>query len=558
MSFSLSPSVQVREFDFTTTVPIIATSIVGNVIKAKWGPCFERKLTTNERENYEFWGLPVAGNFEHWFSNTEFLRYANNLWVVRAVNSTAAKNAGIVVYDDTYGDTTDGAQEYIPNSSNQPTVSFSTNEKLKFFAKYPGDLGNSKIRIALCNVADFATAEIESGVSFEDEFEFAPSAGATEAQNEIAVAILVKNWLDDNWLIQEKWIVSLDPDAKDATGRSKYIENVLNDRSAWVYAYDNTSNANLPSSFEKVGMSGGLDGDPTTGNIQTGYDLFANSEEFDVSILMDGGNCNSIIQSYIIDIAANRLDCFSVNTVPSSEIFAVDTSTAISNCVSYRNSTLNKNTSYGALYANWKRIYDKYSDIQRWVPVSGDIAGCFSRTDYYDEVWKAPAGYSNGQFRNVLKFAIIPNKTQRDTLYKNGINPIVSFPSEGNMIWGQKTLLSLDSAFNRINVRRLFILLEKSIATASRSFLFQNNDEFTRSMFKLMVDPFLEYVKGKGGIYDFFTVCDTTNNTPYIIDNNAFVGDIYIKPVRAAEFIQLNFNAVASSVSFEEILKTAV
>jgi phage tail sheath protein FI len=222
------------------------------------------------------------------------------------------------------------------------------------------------------------------------------------------------------------------------------------------------------------------------------------------------------------------------------------------NIISTRNSY--GSSSYMVMDSGYKYQYDKYNDVYRWVPLNGDIAGLAVRTDVERDPWFSPAGFNRGAIKNVIKLAWNPAKADRDELYKVGINPVVTFPGEGTVLYGDKTLLSRPSAFDRINVRRLFIVLEKSIARAARSTLFEFNDEFARSQFVNLIEPFLRDVQGRRGIYDFRVVCDTTNNTPEVIDRNEFVGDIYIKPARSINFIQLNFVAVRTGVSFQEVV----
>jgi phage tail sheath protein FI len=202
----------------------------------------------------------------------------------------------------------------------------------------------------------------------------------------------------------------------------------------------------------------------------------------------------------------------------------------------------------------WKYQYDKYNDVYRWVPLNGDIAGLCARTDLERDPWFSPGGFSRGQIRNSIKLSWNPTQTERDDLYIKGVNPVVTFPGEGTVLFGDKTLLSKPSAFDRINVRRLFIALEKTIARASRSSLFEFNDQFTRAQFVSIVEPYLRDVQGRRGITDFRVVCDETNNTAEVIDRNEFRGDIYIKPARSINYIQLNFVAVRTGVSFEEIV----
>jgi phage tail sheath protein FI len=215
---------------------------------------------------------------------------------------------------------------------------------------------------------------------------------------------------------------------------------------------------------------------------------------------------------------------------------------------------LNLNTSYAAFYGNWIEVYDKWNGRYRWIPASGYVAGIYANTDDVSEPWMAPAGLNRAILQNVRRLAWNPTKGERDILYKNGINPVVSFSGQGKVIWGQKTLLDKESAFNRVNVRRLFIILEKAISTAAKYFLFEPNTEFTRTLLINMIDPFLRDVRSRQGIYDFMIVCDNSNNTPERIDRNELWCDIYIKPTRAAEFIVLNFIATKTGASFTELI----
>jgi phage tail sheath protein FI len=218
---------------------------------------------------------------------------------------------------------------------------------------------------------------------------------------------------------------------------------------------------------------------------------------------------------------------------------------------------LDKNSSYAVADSGWKYQFDKYNNVYRWIPLNGDIAGLCVSTDTNRDPWFSPAGFNRGSIKNAIKLAWNPNKTQRDTLYAAGVNPVVSFPGQGIVLFGDKTLLKKPSAFDRINVRRLFITVEKAIAIAAQYSLFELNDEFTRAQFVALITPFLRDVQGRRGITDFKVVCDATNNTAQVIDSNQFVGDIYIKPARSTNYIQLNFVAVGSGVDFTTIVGAA-
>jgi phage tail sheath protein FI len=286
--------------------------------------------------------------------------------------------------------------------------------------------------------------------------------------------------------------------------------------------------------------------------------LFDNKEKIDISLLFTGDcgvGANSAINPVAVSneyltVAANRKDC--VAFVSPAYANVVGSQASVSAVVSHRNALTD--TSYGVMDSGWKYQYDKYNDVYRWVPLNADIAGLCVRTDLQRDPWFSPAGLNRGQVRNLVKLAFNPTQSERDTLYKAGVNPVVSFPGEGTVLFGDKTLQGRPSAFDRINVRRLFIVLEKAISTAARSSLFEFNDEFTRSQFVALVEPFLRDVQGRRGIFDFRVVCDETNNTAGVIDRNEFVGDIYIKPARSVNFIQLNFVAVRSGVAFDEIV----
>ena len=237
---------------------------------------------------------------------------------------------------------------------------------------------------------------------------------------------------------------------------------------------------------------------------------------------------------------------------PAKEDVVNDVGDEADNIVQFRNSC--RSTSYAVLDSGYKYQYDKYNDVYRWVPLNGDIAGLCVRTDDTRDPWYSPAGYNRGQIKNIVKLAFNPKKAERDILYKANINPVTTFPGQGTVLFGDKTMLSKPSAFDRINVRRLFIVLEKAIATAAKFTLFEFNDDFTRAQFRNLVEPFLRDVQGRRGIYDFKVVCDESNNTGEVIDRNEFVGDIYIKPAKSINFIQLNFVAVRTGVEFSEVV----
>ena len=304
-------------------------------------------------------------------------------------------------------------------------------------------------------------------------------------------------------------------------------------------------------------LTGGVDDlAPSAGNLQDAFKMFDNAEVYDISLVMTGA-VNPTVAKYVVDnVASVRKDCvvfLSPATDAGAMITGVSSTAILADTLEYRTTDLNVDSSYAVLDSGWKYQYDRYNDKYRWVPLNGDIAGLCARTDYTNDSWWSPGGFNRGQIKNVVKLSFNPNQAQRDQLYKIGVNPVVSFPGSGTVLYGDKTLLSKPSAFDRINVRRLFITLEKAIATAAKAMLFEFNDSFTRAQFRSMVEPFLRDVQGRRGIIDFRVVCDETNNNGSIIDRNEFVGDIYIKPTRSVNYITLNFIAARTSVSFDEI-----
>jgi hypothetical protein len=310
-------------------------------------------------------------------------------------------------------------------------------------------------------------------------------------------------------------------------------------------------------------LAGGVDDlSATDGELQAGFAIFANAEQYDISLIPVGKVSETVAEYVINNVAEVRLDCVAFispqyivgNTSGGTDGDVIQGGT-LSDMVDALNEYRNElpSSSYAVLDSGSKYQYDRYNDKYRFVPLNGDIAGLSARTDYTNDPWYSPAGLNRGQVKNVVKLAVNPGKTERDNLYKNGVNPVVNFPGQGTVLFGDKTLLAKPSAFDRINVRRLFIVLEKAIATAAKYQLFEFNDSFTRAQFKNLIEPFLRDVQGRRGVTDFRVKCDDTNNTGEVIDRNEFIADIFIKPNRSINFITLNFIAARSAVSFSEI-----
>ena len=361
-------------------------------------------------------------------------------------------------------------------------------------------------------------------------------------------------------------------DAIGDDGTTAFYKTVINDNSRYLWATNDRSEAAtatasalansttaLPYAKSFIGGNDGItERNASVAALASAYDLFADASSVDVSLLITGksiGASNGAqLANYLIDnIADVRKDCVVFVSPQKEDVVGsgVEGSQA-SNIVTFRQSV--RNSSYAFIDSGYKYQYDKYNDVYRYVPLNGDIAGLTARSDDLRDPWFSPAGYNRGQIKNLVKLAYSPSKVDRDLLYKNDVNPVITQPGQGTVLFGDKTALGRPSAFDRINVRRLFIVLEKTIATAANQMLFEFNDEFTRAQFLNLIEPFLRDIQGRRGITDFRVVCDETNNTPEVIDSNRFVGDIYIKPAKSINFIQLNFVAVRSGVEFNEVV----
>jgi hypothetical protein len=365
-----------------------------------------------------------------------------------------------------------------------------------------------------------------------------------------------------NTVLEKYAFVSKASDAISDTGESNFYKTVLNEQSQYVWwmahqpgssnwgtAASGTTYTSLNNAWYSS-LSAGANGTIGNSEIVTAYGFFANPDVVDISLLISGPG-NATVATSLISLVDTRKDCL-VFLSPTKASVVNNANNEATSILAYRASL--SSSSYAVLDSGYKYQFDKYNNVYRYVPLNGDVAGTCARTDLDRDPWFSPGGLNRGAIKNVIKLAYNPSKAERDNLYVQGINPVVSFQGEGTVLFGDKTMLAKPSAFDRINVRRLFIVLEKSIARAARSTLFEFNDQFTRAQFVNLVEPFLRDVQGRRGITDFRVVCDTTNNTPEVIDSNRFVGDIYIKPARSINFIQLNFVAVRTGVSFDEIV----
>jgi phage tail sheath protein FI len=564
MAFQLSPGVNVSEIDLTTIVPSVATSIGAFAGPFAWGPANEIITISDEVRLVDRFGKPDANNYEYWFSAANFLAYANNLKVVRAISIADTRNAT--------GNS--AAAVLIRNDDDwESNYSGGANTYGHFAARFAGALGNSlKVSIADANTYAGWTVTLASGASVNAQAQFQSAPGTSSfvsnvagANDEVHIIVIDEDgkFTGTRGTILEKFaFASKASDAKDDSGNTNYYKNVIANRSRYIHWLSHpaagadwgstaaNTNFDLLTSAVTVELSGGADGTVSTANVVTAYDYFDNAEAVDISLVISGPANGTVVDS-LISMAESRKDCM-IFLSPEKADVVDNAGSEESDIIAYRDTLTS--TSYAVLDGNWKYQYDKYNDVYRWIPLNGDIAGLCARTDQERDPWFSPGGLNRGIIKNIIKLAWNPSKTNRDNMYVKGINPVVSFQGEGTVLFGDKTMQSKPSAFDRINVRRLFIVLEKAIARAARFSLFEFNDQFTRAQFVALVEPFLRDVQGRRGITDFRVVCDETNNTGEVIDRNEFIGDIYIKPARSINFIQLNFVAVRTGVSFDEVV----
>ena len=400
-----------------------------------------------------------------------------------------------------------------------------------------------------------------AGEVVESHANLSVAKGARDNQGE---DIYYKNWINAKskfmWWLQrpiiDSEVTSGDYTTPAATG-SKTLR-------AWGATADasGTQQADefyMPGKPQTLSFTSGTAGTaPSDADVIRAYDLMKSAEDADVSLLMTGSHGSTVARHCIGQIAESRKDCIAFFSPEKSDVVGTASSSASTTAVTGYRDTVNQNSSYAVMDSGWKQMFDKHNDKMRYVPLNGDIAGLCARTDYTHDAWWSPAGFNRGQIFGVTKLAFNPTKADRDKLYKSRVNPVVTFAGQGTLLFGDKTLLSNDgSAFSRINVRRLFIVLEKAIANAAKFQLFEFNDSFTRANFRAMIEPFLRQVQGRRGIYDFQVICDETNNTGNVIDSNQFVAAIFIKPARSINFITLTFVASRTGVDFEEVYGAA-
>tara|TARA_B000000475_G_scaffold6610_1_gene6077 strand:- start:7908 stop:9581 length:1674 start_codon:yes stop_codon:yes gene_type:complete len=553
MANLVSPGVQVKEIDLTNVVPSVSSTIGAMAGAFQWGPADEITTVTSETELVDKFGEPDASTFESVLSASQFLSYGNNLKVVRAVGSSArnatASGTGILTQNKTVFDgQSPAAADYVQ-------------------ARHPGTIGNA-VGVSIITAGQTMTAWQASHVeSAPGTTAGAAAVGGSNDEMHLWVYDVDGTITGTVGTVLEYWTyLSQASDVKSSDGSTLYYKDVINQGSDWIFVGNHkssmskagqsaTNNAFVTVASFFVALTGGIDDNTlTVGETTAAYNLFSDAETVDVNLVFQANSGLSsadtrTLSNYITALTAARKDA--VGFVSPERAATVNAAAPATSVAAWR--TALTSTSYGFADSSSLYVYDKYNDVYRWICAAGSTAGLTANADLVADAWFSPAGFTRGNVRNVTKLAWNPNQAERDALYKTGVNPVVTFPGQGTVLFGDKTLLAKPSAFDRINVRRLFIVLEEAVSTASKASLFEFNDEFTRAQFRNMVEPFLRDVQGRRGITDFKVVCDGTNNTGAIIDSNKFVADIFIKPARSINYITLNFIATRTGVEFSEI-----
>lgn len=562
----LSPGVEIKEIDASTIIPTVSDSVAvfcGNFMK---GPVNEKVLITNPDDLVEIFGKPTDETYPEFQQAYNFLQYGDTIYIVRLGDETSSgqilQNQGVDQANAPKGVLIENSEQF---ESLRPALG---QTKVQFYQSSPGSWGND-IEIAIQNPEDFNLGKLAFKDMYLDSlFEYYPEKTGVngveeEGLNEVQVAIKIGDSI-------ESFLVSLDEDGKNSNSQNIFIENIINRMSEFVYvAYtkgqqldsrlykptqdeidnydgqDENGNALPHPNLNEDGVLELQEGEDNLGGqaeLLTAFELFDNVEEVSVDIIIGNEIDDGRSQ---INLANSRKDCIAFYGANNQKANMVGqkAAKAVQNIVDWRKSpSFNHNTMFACLQGNYKYQYDRYNDKNRWVNLQGDIQGLRAQTNTTNASWWASQGLDRGQIKNVLKLAFVPNMPQRDLLYKNSINPVTTFPGMGTVMWGQKTLQTKPSQFDRVNVRALFNTVERSLAEMSRYQVFEFNDEYTRNRIVQMIRPFLETVQAGRGIQDFLVVCDTSNNTPDIISRNQLIVDVYIKPTYAQEYITLRFH----------------
>jgi hypothetical protein len=555
-----SVGIQITETDLTPVTQPVSSSVGAYVGHFNWGPVDEPTNVSSELNLGQIFGTPRKSgdvNAASFLTAESFLKYGNSLKVLRCVSSGALNassgSTGLLIKNsDAFASLTTGTL---------------TEE---FYARYPGLLGESlEVKIFHAGNASANATEIAKYFSYAPKTtEWAESiSGTAYVNDEIHIIVYDKQGeiTGTKGTVLETWQgLSLNSNARNTNGTTNYFANVLNTGSQYVYvgaASGIFTLTELTGTYTLTGtgtytFDGAANGTPAAANVVNTLALLE-SDSSDISLIFaEAFIDDTTVNGALLDIVDARKDVVVFCSAPLDLYTEATDSAKLSAIKTAKNTfatTSNVNLSYSVFDSSPVYVYNRYADNYVWIPACGHMAGLCAYTDEIADPWFSPAGYNRGQLRGVIKLAYNPKTVDRDELYNANINPIISVPGLGIVLYGDKTGQTRATAFDRINVRRLFITLQRVCAEAAKYQLFELNDEFTRNTFVNTIEPYLRDVQSRRGIVDFKVVCDETNNPQQVIDTNRFVADIYVKPARSINFISLNFIASRSGVEFAEI-----
>jgi hypothetical protein len=540
MATQKSPNVVITERDLTSRIPSVGTNSAGTAGQFIWGPVDVITNVDNEEELARVFGKPTLTVFEDFLSCASYLSYSSGLKLVRVVG-TGALNAAATA-------SAVGAGILVKNTDHYDTISFSASTNL-WVARCPGVLGNS-IAVAWADTTAY-NATNSSGAytwSWRNLFTDAP------ASDEFHVVVYDFDGTitgTANTVLETYAFVSLTTTKKYFDGSTAYIVNKIKAASSWIYVGKESL---LVGGSNGQRLGNGAEGSTVSdANRITGYQLFANTLTSDIGILFPSGAGTSASLA-LIGIASTRKDCIVTVSPLRADVVGVSSNTTIvSNILTTRN-TYGSND-FVFMDSAYGYVYDRYNDVNRFIPLNSSTAGLIARTENSSFPWYSPAGTQRGQFNNVIKFSWSPSESDKDALYSKGINPCISLSGDGNFLYGDKTLLSRQSAFSNIGVRRLVHYIAKQVRPLARDFLFQPNDAISRARFVNTVEPFLRSIVGDRGIETFRVKCDETNNTPAVVNAQEFVADIYIIPINSVNTVYININSLSSGVDINAVVQ---
>ena len=578
MAVSESPAITVKEIDLTGVVPNVGSTTGAFVGNFNWGPADAPILVSDEAGLVSTFGSPSKTNSIDFHSAAYYLRYASSLYVVREITEAVGQS------ENAYDARAASAPRVKSNASFDFQDAALDSDEHTFIAKYPGTLGNS-LQIQWLSAVDSADDPVFTGWTYQDNFDGAPitsdyvsNLGGSNDEAHVVVIDQDGVFTGTKGTVLETFpFVSVASDAKANDGTSNYIIDVINDRSEYVWMAgfgdlsDSDWNGNVGTAVtdgedyqrntvlvKTLSLAAGTNSAALgTAQYATGFDKFEDKDQVQVDFLIAPGMGNrtdhtTVVNDMIAIAQGTRKDCVVVASPARSDVVTA----ALPNPEIIATAKGLTYSSYLFMDNNYLKVYDKYNDQYIQIPASSSTAGIMAASDNNTAAWYSPAGQRRGAYLGITSLVHSPNKSQRDLLYRNGVNPIANIPGQGVLLYGDKTHLARPSAFDRINVRRLFLVIERAIAIAARNVLFEFNDEFTRAEFTNVIEPFLREIQGRRGITDFRVVANETNNTPAVIDRNEFICSIFIKPARSINFVTLNFVAVRTGVDFDEVVGT--